>query len=491
MFKSLKQNFAPFLFAAIGIGLLTFPIWSHFSQEKELTFIKEEVSNMTLCNDDILVGASTLFAQNASVQLNLEVLGTYASVSGNLSFGGEIMPDGSTCSDNQILKRTGANDWDCAADADSGSVGAADSDIPFVTIGNTASLSFEIALTGTANQITVTDGGANGNVTLSIPTLLVGTGASFSYGEFTVQASASAYFGTAFGGIDCNDAGDQLLWSGGLFTCEALADADIPDAITVTGGTIGANNISGTQTTTGTTTFGDGGDAVDFATSTWDITAGVLTGLTISTNNVTGTWTTTGNLTIGDNGDDVIIDSDTWNVSSLGAFTGLTGITSTGVIDFGGADSFELPNSAGGGTIDAAGEAGVDTTAGSFNYYDGTAERVLHNFECKTFATDTFSAKDQWGGLKFREPATIFEVSPVASGSLLNVGWTLRHGAAGTVTTNLFTAAYKAASASSYPTYTTFADATLADNEVLDFVLASTSAGTGELGVNVCWRYDP
>ena len=31
------------------------------------------------------------------------------------------MPDGATCSNNQILKRTGANDWDCAADA-SGSV---------------------------------------------------------------------------------------------------------------------------------------------------------------------------------------------------------------------------------------------------------------------------------------------------------------------------------------------------------------------------------
>src|SRR3990167_8063075 len=251
MLKSLKQNFAPILFAAIGIGLLTFPIWSHFSQDKQIKTMKEIRVNG---GEDMLVGASTLFAQNASVQLNLEVLGTYASVSGNFAFYGEIMPDGSTCSNDQILKKTGTNDWDCAADADSGSVGAADSDIPFVTIGNTASLSFERALTGTANQITVTDGGANGNVTLSIPTLLVGTGASFSYGEFTVQASASAYFGTAFGGIDCNDAGDQLLWSGGLFTCEALADAVIASGISGTQTTTGSNNVSATSTTTGTTT---------------------------------------------------------------------------------------------------------------------------------------------------------------------------------------------------------------------------------------------
>lgn len=46
--------------------------------------------------------------------------------------------------------------------------GAATSE-PFVTIGNSAGLSAERALTGTANQITVTDGGANSTVTLSIP----------------------------------------------------------------------------------------------------------------------------------------------------------------------------------------------------------------------------------------------------------------------------------------------------------------------------------
>src|SRR3990167_1925140 len=40
---------------------------------------------------------------------------------------------------------------------------------PFVTIGNTAGLSAERALTGTANQITVTDGGADGAATLSTP----------------------------------------------------------------------------------------------------------------------------------------------------------------------------------------------------------------------------------------------------------------------------------------------------------------------------------
>src|SRR3990167_2380943 len=33
-----------------------------------------------------------------------------------LRFDGEIQPDGSTCANGEILKKTGANDWDCAAD---------------------------------------------------------------------------------------------------------------------------------------------------------------------------------------------------------------------------------------------------------------------------------------------------------------------------------------------------------------------------------------
>jgi len=35
----------------------------------------------------------------------------------DLLFNGEIQPDGSTCSNGEILKKTAANDWDCSADA--------------------------------------------------------------------------------------------------------------------------------------------------------------------------------------------------------------------------------------------------------------------------------------------------------------------------------------------------------------------------------------
>jgi hypothetical protein len=58
-----------------------------------------------------------------------------------------------------------------AGDSDSlvPSGGAAPVDEPYVTIGNTAGLSAERALTGTANQVIVTDNGADSTVVLSIP----------------------------------------------------------------------------------------------------------------------------------------------------------------------------------------------------------------------------------------------------------------------------------------------------------------------------------
>ena len=213
--KSLKQNFALFIFSAIGIGLLTFSVWSHFYQDKQIKNI------VVRDGDDVLIGASTLFAQNASVQFNFEVLGTYASVSGNFSFNGEVMPDGATCSNGQILKRTGANDWDCATD----SVGSvASNSLDFDEFVNAMTLDANTTITNGAFALTL-------------------TAASMSYGEFTVNASATAYLGSAFTSVgDCNDDGEAIGWTTtGIFICNTLADADIPDSITIT-------NLSGTNT---------------------------------------------------------------------------------------------------------------------------------------------------------------------------------------------------------------------------------------------------
>ena len=103
-----------------------------------------------------MVGASTLFAQNASVQLNL-------------AFFGEIKPDGVTCSNGEILKKTGANDWDCATD--SGGGGSLEIQNSFVDLGNFTSVSFDaghFTVTDTTGEATVKlDWGSGGPASLS------------------------------------------------------------------------------------------------------------------------------------------------------------------------------------------------------------------------------------------------------------------------------------------------------------------------------------
>ena len=64
--------------------------------------------------------------------------------------------------------------------AASGFIGA-----PFVTVGNDGTLTAERALTGTANQVTVTDNGANSSVVLSLPQN-IHTGASPTFAGATL-----------------------------------------------------------------------------------------------------------------------------------------------------------------------------------------------------------------------------------------------------------------------------------------------------------------
>ena len=96
---------------------------------------------------------------------------------------------------------------------------------------------------------------------------------SFNDGAFNVTASGTA------------DVVIKLDWTNGpaslseadtitgnwVNTANPWADNEVIDTLTVTGGIIGANNISGTQTTTATLTIGDNGDSIIFDASNWDI----------------------------------------------------------------------------------------------------------------------------------------------------------------------------------------------------------------------------
>lgn len=80
--------------------------------------------------------------------------------------------------------------------------------------------------------------------------------------------------------------------------------------------------------------------------------------------------------------------------------------TWTGVNDFGGATSLEVPNGAGGTTVDAAGEVCIDTTSKTVNFYDGSAERVLSPIRTMTIAVSDETTALTVGAAKvtFRAP---------------------------------------------------------------------------------------
>ena len=163
-----------------------------------------------------------IFSAGASVSTTLEV-GTTASASGFL---GSAFSSVGDCNDaTEAIAWTTTGIFSCRAVQD------LDATLTAFAAYNTNGLLTQTAadtfagrtITGTANQLTVTNGdGVSGNPTLSIPTLFSITTASLS-GSLEVAgnyASASAFRGSAFSG-DCDAAGDTLNWdlTTGRFTC--------------------------------------------------------------------------------------------------------------------------------------------------------------------------------------------------------------------------------------------------------------------------------
>jgi len=91
---------------------------------------------------------------------------------------------------------------------------------------------------------------------------------------------------------------------------------------------------------------------------------------------ITGGLTTTGITTLGNNTSTVEVNSSSWDISTAGAATGLTGITSTGSIDFSGASAINIPHTTTSTfTLDndnAGAGANVDIIANQGTDLDGT-----------------------------------------------------------------------------------------------------------------------
>ena len=219
----------------------------------------------------------------------------------------------------------------------------------------------------------------------------------------------------------------------------------------------GTNAITGTggiQITSGTINFTDNGISVDdlAATGTWEF-AGTLSGAAT----VSGAW------------------------------------TFTGVEIFDGASaSLEVPNAAGGRTVDAAGEVTVDTTSETVNYHDGTEERVLTPRYSKGFLFETPVATDDFALLRVDETSTtsnitLLEVCYLAIGGTNWIGQLQEGDANGGAGVDVHAADITAVAGTNNCS-TSFSNAGI-DNG--DWILVKTTSISGTpTSLHITWYYD-
>lgn len=139
-------------------------------------------------------------------------------------------------------------------------------------------------------------------------------------------------------------------------------------------------------------------------------------------------------------------------------------------------DSIAIPASAGGGTVNSAGEITVDTTSDTLNFYDGSTENVLTPIMSKSISIETPTASDDISLFYTDEAITITKIVFVITGST-SVTTTIRHGTDRSATgTEVVTGGTVASSTTTGNVVTSFNDATIVADS---FVWLETTALSG------------
>ncbi|MBI2003481.1 MAG: hypothetical protein HYS78_00655, partial [Parcubacteria group bacterium] len=299
----------------------------------------------------------------ASISGNITTLGTFVSTnagsssfSGGLavtkgfSFSGEIRPDGLDCANGQILKKTGAEDWDCAADAAGGGVSSnsinfdefQDTPILDASFAFGASASFnwdfnDVDLIADSRWVLDADGAFNGDGSI---TFGAGQDASIYFDGtdlviFTDGAGASGII------LDSEDDTLEFKGSGVL---QATFDLDGLDLIT--GNTYQINN---TDVLSGTT-LGSG------VTGSSLTSLGTISQLVFTNSSGSGNFELTGNTRLGINAGGATETSlEVGGTASISGATTLRGVTYT----WPSADAAGVLNSNGSGTLSWAADDDV------------------------------------------------------------------------------------------------------------------------------------
>ena len=356
------------------------------------------------------------------------------------------------------------------------------------------------------------DNGTSNITTGGILTIDVDGTAEAAAGSLTLGAGNDA--GIFFDGVDLN------VLTNGLGASGIILDAE-DDTLEIKGSgvlqatfdTTGLNLVSGdvykinatevlSATTLGTAVVTSSLTSVGtIATGTWSATEIAVnkggTGQTTYTNgqlligNTTGNTLAKATLTQG-TGMTITNGTGSITLDVTDNYLLNTGDIGTGVYDFGGATSFEVPNGAGGTTVDAAGEVCIDTTTGTLNFYDGSVERALNPLLSKSIVIESPTATEDLTFFHTEDAITITIMRAVCVGTTPSVTWTIRHHTDRSNAGNeVVTSGSVTTSTTTGSDITTFNDATIPADS---FVWIETTAQSGtvtNIGITLHYTMDP
>lgn len=165
----------------------------------------------------------------------------------------------------------------------------------------------------------------------------------------------------------------------------------------------------------------------------------------------------------------------------------ITTPTASGVWDLGGITSLEIPNGAGGTTVDATGEVCIDSTSKTLNFYDGAAEVVLNPIQSKSVTILAPVAGDDFPLHRFDVAVTLVKVSYLCLGGTNWVGQAVEMDANGGTPTDVHSADITA-TAGTVNTSTTFSNASLDAGDYLGIETTSISGTPTSLTITIYYR---
>ncbi len=327
------------------------------------------VANVTAGNGGVSIGSSAGEGWTPTVSVIVAPSADALSSTTSSGSGLEVLSSGIAllqgCANNEVLKWNESSDiWACAADTDTNTDNwtrtaqgllspTTSNDVVAATSSGTTVATF--TTTGSANALAFQAGGVSNFVTIDKEGDLVAAGdLTVSGGDITLGTTSIFSGGdtASLNNIDAIDATTESTIESAIDTLANLTSASSLATVgTLTGGATGTGfTISFTNSTLSGNVTGSNISGVDISDDT-NLTAGT---------NITLT------------GDDLSVDD---------AFILNSGDSGTGVYDFGGATSFEVPNGAA-PTVNVFGQIAADNDfwgagRGAYTGYDGTSQVVF------------------------------------------------------------------------------------------------------------------